>query len=252
MFITLTVGIDYQRDAVALWESARRSFEDPNTRYLFDCKALDEADCRKVREDMQKHGLSKKGGKDSNIWRTVGITFWKKWGGDPRNFLADCGWEAPTVLDRLANSRHVNNGVEVLDFPYLRGPKIGPLWVRMLRDNVGLEIKNLEMVPIPVDVHVARATLALGIVRGQYEGNLEGVYQSIREAWRESVKGLQADGREMIALDVDEPLWHLSKSGCTDRDGETGECPHFGVCEVRELCVRGRVAVTKGRALLGT
>ena len=33
-----------------------------------------------------------------------------------------------------------------------------PLWVRMLRDNVGLEIWNLESVPMPVDVHIARAT----------------------------------------------------------------------------------------------
>jgi hypothetical protein len=36
LFITLTVSIDYQRDAVALWKSSRLAFQDPGTCYLFD------------------------------------------------------------------------------------------------------------------------------------------------------------------------------------------------------------------------
>ena len=60
------------------------------------------------------------------------------------------------------------------------------------------------------------------------------------------------DSREMIALDLDEALWHLSKYGCTDRDLTTGECPQYERCEARELCVRGKVAVSKGRVLLET
>lgn len=252
LFLTLTVALDYQREAGALWEAARQTFEDPTTRYLFDPKALHETPWQTVRTDMQRYRLSKKPGKDSNIWRTVGITFYKQWNGDPRNFLEACGWSAPVILERLGSSTHLNNERQVPDFPYLRGRKIGPLWVRMLRDNAGLEIRNLEAVPIPVDVHVARATLALGIVGGEYEGNLEGIYSHIREVWRESVKGLQVDGREMIALDVDEPLWNLSKYGCTDRDVSMGECSHYALCTARELCVRGKVAVTEGRALLHT
>jgi hypothetical protein len=221
-----------------------------HTRYLFEPKSLHEAAWQQVRQDMQRHGLSKKFNADCNTWRTVGITFFKKWGGDPRAFLADCQWDAPTVLERLRSGTHLNNGRQVPDFPFLRGNKIGPLWVRMLRDNVGLEIKNLGAVPIPVDVHVARATLAVGIVRGWYDGDLEGIYREIRLAWRESVKGLRVDGREMIALDVDEALWHLSKYGCTDRDQATGECPHYERCEARELCVRGKVAGGHGGGVL--
>ncbi len=36
LFLTLTVSIDYQREAGALWGAARQTFEDPSTRYLFD------------------------------------------------------------------------------------------------------------------------------------------------------------------------------------------------------------------------
>lgn len=243
-FITLTVSIDYQRDAPSLWESSRKTFDDPETRYLFDPKLLHETPFRKISEDMQKYKLSKKPQKDANIWRTVGVTFYKKWRGDPRNFLQDCNWNSPLILRRLKDDKHIYSGRQVSDYPYLRGPKIGPLWLRMLRDNVGItQLKNLENVPIPVDIHIARATLATGIVRGQFRGRLYEVFEYIRKAWFESVKGLGIKNREMMALDMDEPLWHLSKYGCTKRDKTTGYCSLLNRCEAREFCIKGKVKI---------
>ena len=59
----------------------------------------------------------------------------------------------------------------------------------MLRDNVGIsQLENLEYVPIPVDIHVARATLATGVVIGNGEGRLEELFSYIRKAWFESMK----------------------------------------------------------------
>jgi len=114
----------------------------------------------------------------------------------------------------------------------------------MLRDNVGIaQLRNLEKVPIPVDIHVARATLATGIVRGQFRGRLDEVFEYIRKAWFESVKGLSIKNREMIALDGDEPLWHLSKYGCTMRNKTTGNCPLYHRCEAKEFCVKGLVKI---------
>jgi len=244
LFITLTVSIDYQRDAPSLWESSRKTFEDPGTRYLFDPKFLHEAPFRKIVEDMQKHKLSKKPQKDANIWRTVGVTFYKKWDGDPRNFLQNCDWDSLTVLDRLRNDTHLYNGRLVPDYPYLRGLKIGPLWLRMLRDNVGIsQLINLERVPIPVDIHVARATLTTGVVRGNAEIRLDELFEYIRKAWFESVKDLSVKNRPMIALDVDEPLWHLSKYGCTKRDKATSYCPVYSSCEARDFCIKGKIKI---------
>ena len=134
----------------------------------------------------------------------------------------------------------------VTDYPYLRGPKIGPLWLRMLRDNAGIEqLDALDKVPIPVDIHVARATLATGVIRGNVKVQLYDLFEDIRTAWAESVKGLNAKDRPMIALDLDEPLWHLSKYGCTYRDRENRVCPVSGQCEARELCVKGKIAIEK-------
>lgn len=169
-FITLTVSIDYQRDAFPLWDSARKTFEDPETRYLFDPKALKETPFDKIVNDMKKYKLSKRPRKDPDIWKRVALTFYEKWGGDPRNFLKDCNYDAVTILKKLKE----------YDFPFLRGDKIGPLWVRMLRDNVGITLKNLDQVPIPIDIHVLRATLTTGVVRGRFSGKKERLYEDVK------------------------------------------------------------------------
>jgi len=246
MFITLTVSIDYQRDADQLWTASRATFEDPSTCYLYRPSSLYNVPAATVAADMQEHGLSKKTRKDPYIWRTVSTSFYKKWDGDPRKFLEDSNWDAPTVLRRLKTDRHLERGRWKPDYPYLRGDKIGPLWLRMLRDNVGLrELRNLDRVPIPVDVHVARATLATGVVRGTFDGTFPGLYAYVRRAWFEGTKGLHVSGKQIISLDLDEALWHLSKYGCSGRDPETGDCPSSNVCPMTSFCVRGRIMVGK-------
>lgn len=253
LFLTLTVSIDYQRDAPAMWESSRKTFEDDDTAYLFEPRSLHATQPKKIISDMQKHGLSKKLSKDAHIWRTVGVSFYKKWSGDPRNFLADCGWDCPSILNRLRSDDHLYNGRAVSDYPFLRGQKIAPLWLRMLRDNAGISnLENLHKVPIPVDIHVARATLSVGVVSGQFNGKIADLFESVREAWFESVKGLQTKGRAMIALDVDEPLWHLSKYGCSRRNKADGTCPAKGKCEVSEFCINGRIKIEKELVELDT
>lgn len=252
LFITLTVAIDYQRDADKMWEASRKTFEDPETRYLYDPRSLHETPMKKIIEDMQRYRLSKKAKKDAFIWQTNGVTFFKKWKGDPRFFLEDCRWNATKILQRLYTGTHERSSRQVLDHPFLRGKKIGPLWVRMLRDNVGIQnITALDEVPIPVDVHVARSTLCLGVVRGEFEGRLEVLFESVREVWANSVVGLSMGNRPMIALDLDEPLWHLSRYGCSTGKAEDKDCPQKEGCPLPDLCCKGTFSINGDQVKLG-
>ncbi|MGC8612508.1 MAG: hypothetical protein ACP5LR_08525 [Athalassotoga sp.] len=239
MFITLTVSLDYIRDATALWRSSRETFEDQKTRYLFDPTTLSETPLEKITEDMTAHGLAQRQHKDPFYWKKIGETFHEKWKNDPRNFLYSCNLDAPTILQQL---KERDNGHPL--YPFLRGEKIGPLWIRMLRDNVGIELKNMDKIPIPVDTHVARATLATGVVRGRYDGNSRNLFNDIRSAWFESVKGLKVNGRSAVALDLDEPLWNLSKNGCSiHRDNATGKCEVYETCKLKNYCVTGTIVI---------
>jgi len=71
---------------------------------------------------------------------------------DPRNLFARCRWQADKILKTVKDGRHRSGQREVWDFPFLRGEKIGPLWLRMLRDNVGLSLDNMDRIPIPTQV----------------------------------------------------------------------------------------------------
>ncbi len=62
----------------------------------------------------------------------------------------------------------------------------------MLRDNVGITtLVNLDKVPIPVDIHIARASLCTGNICGKFSGRLDLIYEEIRKAWFESVKRIK-------------------------------------------------------------
>lgn len=243
LFITLTVAIDYQRDAPSLWESSRNTFEDEKTKYLFNPELICKTPLDKIVDDMRKHNLSKKPQKDAVIWKRIGITFYEKWNADPLNFLKDCNWDSLKILERLKSDSSYINNINSLDYPYLRGNKIGPLWLRMLRDNIGIQhLKNMEEVPIPVDVHIARATLNTGVVCEHAKIELNELFGYIRKAWFESVKDLIIDGKRLIALDLDEPLWHLSKYGCGGYK-MNGQCSSNNLCVAREFCVSGKTNI---------
>ena len=236
LFLTLTVSIDYMRDADQLWCSARKTYEDPNTNYLFvprEVYKIKDSSMNKIKEDMKKHNLSKRSEKDAEIWVRLSTTFYEKWKGDPYNLFKNFNWDAERIIEELTEFKY--------DYPYLRGLKIAPLWLRMLRDIAGLEnLKNLEKIPIPVDVHIARASNFLGVIKNDDDSILKDdklpkCYGNIRDAWSKSVEGLNINGKKIIALDMDEPLWLLSRYGCSKIDEENSKklCSE---CVVKDLC----------------
>lgn len=231
MFITLTVSIDYQRDADTLWAVSRKTFEDEDTRYLFFPESVYKAPFLKVREDMQKYKLSKKPNQDSWIWRTNAISFLKKWSSDPLNLIKTVHFNAVHLLERIKNDKNPQGNKLKHDFPFLRGDKIAVLWIRMLRDNVGLDLNNMPQIPIPVDTHIARATLMVAF-SPDWQGKVPA--KEIQAIWQKAAKGTN-----LIALDFDEPLWHLSKYGCSKCIGNY--CPTKAQCPVSRLCRLAKV-----------
>ena len=163
-----------------------------------------------------------------HIWRTVAATLHRKWHGDPLNLVKAAANDALALLTMLRGEA---------GFPFLRGPKISALWVRMPRDNVGLSFTNMSRIPIPMDVHIARATFSVGVLKGTIRGTLDQVRPLVEKAWADGLKNLR-----LIPLDVDEPLWHLSRYGCSRR-GPAG-CPVKGECVARLYCAGGLVRVS--------
>lgn len=238
MFITMVVSIDYMRNADNLWKAGRETMEDPGTKWLFSPEKVKDRPIEEIISAMKIHKLSQRHNKDSDIWKKVSISFATHYESDPRNLIEECGRDAFQLYERKYDMRFKKK------FPSLSGNKIFPLWIRMLHDNVGINLKNLDKIPIPVDIHIARATFTTGCLIGEYEGNISNVTPDINETWKRIVTHLN-QLKLKYPLQMDEALWHLSKYGCTSRKGDS--CPRRIQCPVSKYCTKGLVKVsTKG------
>lgn len=235
-FITLTVAIDYMRDADALWRSSRQTFADPETSWIYDPGAVAAIGPGQVIDAMRVHGLAKKPVQDAQTWQAVCTTLARYFTGEVGVLLRRARFNAPALLS-LVRDRELVPG-----FPFLRGPKIAPLWVRMLHDNCGVELERLDRVPLPVDVHTATATLQLACVRAEaYRGRFAPLREAIQRVWRQAL-----EGTEDYPLQLDEPLWHLSRAGC--RVTRTWPCEFQRECPVGAWCGASRVGLSIGGA----
>jgi len=236
MFITMVVSIDYQRDADKLWQAGRNTIDDAETKWLFSPKIVKDKPIDEIMTAMKKHRLSQKYGKDAEIWKRVSGSFVRHYDSDPRNLIKECEYDAMKLFNKKYDIRFKK------DFPFLSGNKIFPLWIRMLHDNLGIKLKNLEKMPIPVDVHIARATFTTGCLKGEYRGSISDMSPKIDEAWKKIIEKVDHP-KLKYALQMDESLWHLSKNGCVSRKGGNF-CPKRRQCPVGELCIGGHVHVS--------
>ncbi len=228
LFLTLTVAIDYLRNANDLWDLARKTFENPKSRSLFNPREVLRRGQSEVRGDLRVSGLllgqdEERDGKDLHTWTTLSRTFLEQFGGDPLNLFLAHGMDAIAVLNYMRTEGRL--------FPYLKGEKIAPLWIRMMRDNARLTLKNLELIPIPVDVHIERVTQC--VLRGAETGSELLDKRQVAAFWREAIKGhVIQEGentRPMVSLDLDKALWHFGQSFCNSKNSLIS-CPLSPQC----------------------
>lgn len=223
--LTVAAALDYQTDADRLWQAAAETYLDPETRWLFDMNEVARRDVKDVHRAMSAHGFT---GRYPNnnawyVWRLC-RTFAGRYGGSPAGLLEEYGYDARLIHDR---------GKRLGDLPGLAGRKILPFWLRILKDVAGIDLRNIQQVPLPVDVHTARATLRI-----VYHSNQRpGVPAQREEMVQKWFAICRAVGRpEIHPLALDEPLWLLSRNGCSATDGES-RCARAAECVVAEFCV---------------
>jgi hypothetical protein len=234
LFIALTSSVDRQRNAYDLWDRAQKARQSDRDCYLFDPDRVVQTGFSKVSEDLKRLGISQKHGPDASAWFSICETFASKWHGDPNNFLNSCKYHAPSILDRLKNDHHwsKSRGRDVRDYPQLRGAKIGPMFLRLLRDWTPVKLVAMDEIRIPIDIQVLRATFCTGALSGSYDGPAEPLFADVRSIWHRATQGLtsKATGQPMIGLDMDGPLWRVGRYWCGNR-AQVG-CPYAPRCRI--------------------
>ena len=226
LFITFTAAMDRMRDAEALWmRSAGLFVSRPE---VFQPERIVRNPREKLRAILSHGGVSQRHGPDSDAWWNIAQSL--------------CGSASPvvdTVDTGIGNVAELLRDLPTKDrgrtrFPMLRGPKIGPMWVRMLAAPGGAGITGLERLPVQVDVQVRRATRHLGVADPPGADVDEPIRSAIQAAWREGVDAVRVGGptgMQDTCAALDPALWSLAKYGCTHCERVGSQMPVSRACD---------------------
>jgi len=229
MWLTLTVSIDYTRLASALWNAAKLTWTDQSTRWVFSPKEISSKSAEELVIALKKYKLSRKPINDAKNWRTVALSFLKLFDGTPLKLFELYKYDASEIYWAM-RSRYAKY------FPFLSGAsatsKILSLWLRVMKTEANVNLKNLENVPIPIDTHTARATLTTGCLVGKCNSSFNQFVSEAQDAWIEACKRTSP---HCFPYQLDEPLWNLSRLGCSKR--QNGKiCPVRSRCKLSSFC----------------
>lgn len=197
-YFTLPMALNYQRDSYKLWEAALKTFNDPETRFVFDVTQVSEATEDEVRAALTKYKVALQPNKHVNTWGTIAKTIVVNWGSFTQFFDAVEG--DFLQLRKLVQVDHKKG------FPYLSGPKIFNYWSFILGAYAGITLSNRDHIEIAPDTHITRCSVKLGVITSAEAETL--TKEEISKRWRDLLAGSGID-----PIDMHPPLWFWSRNG---------------------------------------
>lgn len=209
LFLTFIAAMDRARDATRLWNNGMELFQSyPETFEPDDVLGIP---LSALRSRLSQYGVNQRHRPDSSAWHTIARSL--AVGGNPISRVVD---------DGIGNARELLSYLPTRcggqpRFPMLKGPKIGPMWVRMLVAPGGAKIDDMHIIPVAVDVHIRRVTGNLGVLdtRHMLDGQAK---QAIQDIWHAAVAKSRIGGPSGLTdrcAALDPALWFFGKHGCS-------------------------------------
>lgn len=198
VYFTLPMSLNYQRDSYKLWKAVLATYEDSETKDVFDVKISAVMPEDELRRKLMKHKLALQPNKHTKTWQTLAQTIAKHWGSLTALF-ADAGNDYLN-LKELVQSEYKK------EFPYLSGPKIFNYWFFIMIEYGKIPLKNIEFIEIAPDTHITRCSVVLGVITEEEAVTLS--RDQISAKWRKMLHGSGIAPIQMHA-----PLWFWSRNG---------------------------------------
>jgi len=116
LYFTLPPCLNFQRSSPAMWASALKTYEDPDTRYLFFPEEVVKKTREQIQKDITKHKLALQPNKHTDIWITICKTLHDHYHDDPRSVLKEGDCDAGKIIDLIQKQKKKL-------FPYLSGQR---------------------------------------------------------------------------------------------------------------------------------
>lgn len=200
LYFTLPMALNYQRNSYTLWESANKTYQDDETRFVFDPKQCLEKSFEEVQFALTKYKVALQKQKQTEIWLTLCNTFVELFDGDIRNLFK----QFDNDVDKI---RYFIQKENKKKFPYLSGTKICNYWLYVIWQYTNAEYKNIESLTVAPDTHVVKSTHRLGLINDN-ELNKSDVQLIVIERWNDLFKGTKYK-----PIDIHTALWLWSRNG---------------------------------------
>jgi hypothetical protein len=197
-YFTLPMALNYQRNSYKLWEAALRTYNDKETRAVFDISAVIKLDEAKLREYLTRYKVALQPNKQTNTWKVIAKTIYK-------NFGSFEDLMRKNDNDYLKLRKTIQMDIKK-GFPYLSGPKIFNYWSFIMKEYGKVPLKNAIFIEIAPDTHVTQCSVLLGVITKEEGEKLS--KEKISERWRDLLKNSGIN-----PIDMHPPLWFWSRNG---------------------------------------
>lgn len=197
-YFTLPMSLNYQRDSYKLWKAALKTYNDLETREVFEINKVSIMPEEKLREKLMKYKLALQPNKHIKTWQTISKTISKNF----KSFiqLIESADNDYIKLKEIIQIRYKKG------FPYLSGPKIFNYWSFILKQYGNIPLKNSEFIEIAPDTHVTQCSVILRVISKEEANNL--TKEEISNKWRLILKDSGIN-----PIDMHPPLWFWSRNG---------------------------------------
>lgn len=195
IFLTLVAAVNYRKETAGpagLWKTMKQIWEQYH--WVFEPETLVKGiPYERLIDLFEKYSIL--AWRDPHIWFRNALTFHRGYGGDPRVLFVEHSWNAVNTLQYMHD-----NGE---GFPYLKGPKISSLWLRLIHEEVH-ELNAIEEIGIPVDKHIRALTKRIAAFARPASQVAD---RDIQQKWAEVCREI---GTYPVRLD--QPLWLVEKN----------------------------------------
>lgn len=200
LYFTLPMSLNYQRNSYTLWESALKTYNDEETRFVFNPKEVLNHSFEDVQFALTKYKVALQKQKQTEIWIKLCQTFDELFNGDIRKLFI----EMDNDVDKIRNYIQIQNKKK---FPYLSGTKICNYWMYVIYQYTDKIYNNIENLTVAPDTHVCKATHRLGLINDD-EFNASNVQQIVIDRWQELF-----ENTKYKPIDIHIILWLWSRDG---------------------------------------
>ncbi len=207
LYFTLPMALNYQRNSYTLWESANKTYNDLETRFVFNPNEVVKSSFEEIQKALTKYKVALQKNKQTEVWIKLCNTIVKDFDGDIRNLFLKFHHNVSKIR-KYMQEEHKK------DFPYLSGTKICNYWLYVIMQYTSERYEDKESLTVAPDTHVCKATYQLGLITEE-ELNSGNVQKIVIERWNEILKGTSYH-----PIDVHTPLWLWSRNGFINLEKE--------------------------------